>query len=88
VGTWSPGHLIQCPQQSEPAGKAHLLLCSAAVSAAGAGDHTQAASRGLYPVKDDADLHGPIVPASQTADIRQLADVYDAGAAVRCGRPG
>jgi hypothetical protein len=58
------------------------------VNAARTGDCSQAAGRRLYPVKDDADLHGPIVPAPQTANIRQLADAYDAGAAVRCGRPG
>jgi len=53
------------------------------VSAFAAGDHAQPACRRLYPVKDDADFHGPIVPASQTANIRQSADVCDAGAASR-----
>jgi hypothetical protein len=78
-----PGHLIQRPQQPEPAGKAHLQLCSAAVSAFGTGDYAQATGRRLHPVKDDSDLHCPIVPAAQTANIRQPADVCDAGEAAR-----
>jgi hypothetical protein len=77
-GTWGPGHLIQRPEQSEPAGEADFLRCSGAVPVSGTGDHSQAAGRRLYPVKDDADLHCSIVGILSAPNIRQPADICDA----------
>jgi hypothetical protein len=77
------GHLIQRPQQPQPAGKADLLLAAGVVSLPGSDDHPKTARRRLGPVQDNADLHTPTVSALAAGNISQLADACDAGAATR-----
>ena len=77
------GHLIQRPQQPQPAGKADLLLAAGVVGLPGIGDDSKTARRRLGPVQDNADLHTPTVSVLAAGNISQLADACDAGAATR-----
>ena len=77
------GHLIQRPQQPQPAGKANLLLAARMVSLLGIDDDPKTARRRLGPVQDNADLHTPTFSALAAGNISQLADACDAGAATR-----
>ena len=76
------GHLIQRPQQPQPAGKADFLACVGLVSLPGI-DDPKTARRWLGPIQDNADLHTPTVSALAAENISQLADACDAGAATR-----
>ena len=77
------GHLIQRPQQPQPAGEADLLLAAGIVSLLGIDDDPKTARRRLGPVQDNADLHTPTVSALAAGNISQLADACQAGAAAR-----
>jgi hypothetical protein len=68
------GHLIQRPQQSQPAGEADLLARVGLVSLPGIDDDPKTARWRLGPVQDNADLHTPTVSALAAGNISQLAD--------------
>ena len=68
------GHLIKRPQQPEPAGEADFLPRARPGGVPGIADDPKTACRRLGPVKDDTDLHTPIVPAPAAGTISQLAD--------------
>ena len=74
------GHLIQRPQQPQPAGEADFLACVGLVSLLGI-DDLKTARRRLGPVQDNADLHTPTVSALAAGNISQLADACQADAA-------
>ena len=80
------GHLIQRPQQPQPAGEPDFLPCAGLGGLPGSADDPKTAGRRLGPVQDDTDLHTPIVPAPADKNISQLADACDAGAATRYER--
>ncbi len=86
-GRWNvarlSGHLIQRPQQPQPAGEADFLARVGAVSLLGIDDDPKTARRRLGPVEDNADLHMPTVSALAAGNISQLADACDAHAATR-----
>src|SRR5262245_25954915 len=75
------GHLVQHPQQPEPAGETDLRPLTGAGSPAGIADDPKTARWRLGPVQDYADLHKPTVPALVARNIGQLADGCPAGAA-------
>ena len=74
------GHLIQRPQQPQPAREADFLARVGLVTLLGI-DDPKTARRRLGPVQDDADLHTPTVSALAAGNISQLADACQAGAA-------
>jgi hypothetical protein len=86
-GTWALaglcGHLIQRPQQPQPAAEADFLVRARPGGLPESADDPKTAGRRLGPVQDDTDLHTPIVPAPAAGTISQLADARDAGAAIR-----
>ena len=75
------GHLIQRPQQPQPASEPDLLPRAGPGMLPGSADDPKTAGRRIGPVQDDTDLHTPIVPAPADKTISQLADARDAGAA-------
>jgi hypothetical protein len=77
------GHLIQRPQQPQPAGEADFLLRAGPGILPGSADDPKTASRRLGPVQDDTDLHTPIAPAPAAGNISQLADACRTGTATR-----
>jgi len=83
-GTWRVsglcGHLIQRPQQPQPAREADFLARVGLVTLLGI-DDPKTARRRLGPVQDNADLHTPTVSALAAGNISQLADACQAGAA-------
>ena len=83
-GMWSVsglgGHLIQRPQQPQPAREADFLARVGLVSLLGIDDPKTARWR-LGPVQDNADLHTPTVSALAAGNISQLADACQADAA-------
>ena len=83
-GTWRVsglcGHLIQRPQQPQPAREADFLARVGLVSLLGI-DDPKTARRRLGPVQDNADLHTPTVSALAAGNISQLADACQADAA-------
>ena len=74
------GHLIQRPQQPQPAREADFLARVRLVSLLGI-DDPKTARRRLGPVQDNADLHTPTVSAMTAGNISQLADSCQAAAA-------
>jgi hypothetical protein len=74
------GHLIQRPQQPQPAREADFLTRVGLVSLLGI-DDLKTARRRLGPVQDNADLHTPTVSALAAGNISQLADACQAGTA-------
>ena len=74
------GHLIQRPQQPQPAREADFLARVGLVSLLGI-DDPKTARRRLGPVQDNADLHTPTVSALAAGNISQLADACQADAA-------
>lgn len=74
------GHLIQRPQQPQPAREADFLARVGLVSLLGI-EHPKTARRRLGPVQDNPDLHTPTVSALAAGNISQLADACQAGAA-------
>ena len=74
------GHLIQRPQQPQPAREADFPARVRLVSLLGI-DDPKTARRRLGPVQDDADLHTPTVSALAAGNISQLADACQADAA-------
>jgi hypothetical protein len=74
------GHLIQRPQQPQPAREADFLARVELVSLLGI-DDPKTARRRLGPVQDNADLHMPTVSALAAGNISQLADACQADAA-------
>jgi hypothetical protein len=68
------GHLIQRPQQPQPAREDDLRLAAGAMSLPGTADHPKTARRRLGPVQDNADLHTPTVSVLAARNISQLAD--------------
>lgn len=83
-GMWSISglcrHLIQRPQQAQPAREADFLARVGLVSLLGI-DDPKTARRRLGPVQDNADLHTPTVSALAAGNISQLADACHSGAA-------
>jgi len=75
------GHLIQRPQQPQPAREADLLARVGLVNLPGIDDNPKTARRRLGPVQDNADLHTPTVSALAAGNISQLADACQADAA-------
>ena len=63
------GHLIQCPQQPQPAGEPDVLPRAGPRNLPGTRDDPKTAGRRLGPVQDNTDLHTPIVPAPAAATI-------------------
>ena len=76
------GHLIQRPQQPQPAREADFLAHVGLASLLGI-DDPKTTRRRLGPVKDNADLHTPTVSALVAGNISQLADACQADAAAR-----
>jgi hypothetical protein len=74
------GHLIQRPQQPQPAREADFLARVGPVSLLGI-DDPKTARRRLGRVQHNADLHTPTVSALAARNISQLADACLAGAA-------
>ena len=74
------GHLIQRPQQPQPAGEADFLPRAAPGILPGSADDPKPARRRLGPVQDDTDLHTLIVPDPAAGTISQLAGTCDPGA--------
>jgi len=74
------GHLIQRPQQPQPAREADFLARVRLVSLLGI-DDPKTARRRLGPVQDNADLHTPTVSAMTAGNISQLADSCQADGA-------
>ena len=74
------GHLIQRPQQPQPAREADFLARVGLVTLLGI-DDPKTARRRLGPVQDNADLHTPTVSALAAGNISQLADACQADAA-------
>ena len=74
------GHLIQRPQQPQPAREADFLARVRLVSLLGI-DDPKTARRRLGPVQDNADLHTPTVSALAAGNISQLADSCQADGA-------
>jgi hypothetical protein len=68
------GHLIQRPQQPQPAAEPDFLPRAGPETLPGSADDPKTAGRRLGPVKDDTDLHTPIVSAPAAGTISQLAD--------------
>ena len=83
-GTWRVsglcGHLIQRPQQPQPAREADFLARVGLVTLLGI-DDPKTARRRLGPVQDNADLHTPTVSALAAGNISQLADSCQADGA-------
>jgi hypothetical protein len=74
------GHLIQRPQQPQPAREADFLARVRLASLLGI-EHPKTARRRLGPVQDNPDLHTPTVSALAAGNISQLADACQADAA-------
>ena len=74
------GHLIQRPQQPQPAREADFLPRVGLVSLLGI-DDPKTARRRLGPVQDNADLHTPTVSVLAAGNISQLADALQADTA-------
>ena len=74
------GHLIQRPQQPQPAREADFLARVGLVSLLGI-DDPKTARRRLGPVQDNSDLHTPTVSALAAGNISQLADACQPDAA-------
>jgi len=74
------GHLIQRPQQPQPAREADFPARVRLVSLLGI-DDPKTARRRLGPVQDNADLHTPTVSAMTAGNISQLADSCQADGA-------
>src|SRR5215469_12493895 len=68
------GHLIQRPQQPQPAGEADLLPRAGRGNLPGSPDDQKTAGWRFGPVQDDTDLHTPIVSAPAAGTISHLAD--------------
>ncbi len=74
------GHLIQRPQQPQPAREADFLARVGLVSLLGI-DDPKTARRRLDGVQDHADLHTRMVRGPAAGNISRLADACQAGAA-------
>ena len=77
------GHLIQRPQQPQPAREADFLARVGAVGLLGIGDDLKTARWRLGPVQHNANLHTPTVSALAAGNISQLADACQTGVATR-----
>src|SRR5690242_11232185 len=82
------GHLVQRPQQPQPAAEPDFLVRAGPGGLSGSADDPKTAGRRLGPVQDDADLHTPLVPAPAAGTISQLADACNAGAATQRAASG